>query len=147
MPSFLHEVVIDMFRQRPTLAVDLLTEPLGIAVPEFQTVRVSPGDLTDVKPTEYRADAVVTLNVAEDPVFAVVVEVQLSVDEQREAKGKAEGKAEDVLAILDARNIPVPDDVRVKIAACTDVDQLDTWIRRAATAATIEDVVGQALDS
>jgi hypothetical protein len=45
--------------------------------------RVSPGDLTDVKPTEYRADAMVTLNVAEDPVFAVVVEVQLSVDEQK----------------------------------------------------------------
>jgi hypothetical protein len=83
MPSHLHEVLIEMFRDRPALAADLLAGPLGIAVPAFHSARMSAGELTDVSPTEYRADAVVTLNVAESPVFAVVVEVQLSVDARK----------------------------------------------------------------
>jgi hypothetical protein len=68
MPSLLHEVLIEMFRDRPALVVDLLDGALGISVPEFHKANLSPGDLTDVVPTEYRADAVVTLNVADDPV-------------------------------------------------------------------------------
>ncbi|HZN19336.1 MAG TPA: hypothetical protein VFB84_14345 [Micromonosporaceae bacterium] len=57
--------------------------PLGVAVPEFHKARLSAGDLTDVVPTEYRADAVVTLDVADTPVFAVVVEVQLRADARK----------------------------------------------------------------
>jgi hypothetical protein len=290
MPSHLHEVLVKMFQDRPALAADLLVGPLGIGVPAFESAHLSAGALTDVTPTEYRADAVVTLNVADRPVFAVVIEIQLSVDARKryvwpayvatlyarlrcpamllvlcpdpnvaswcaqpivvsdpglvltpavlgpeqvpvvtdtwvarrhpeltvlsalahggerdpsvftalfaaldvidldhatlyidlvlmalpaaarvwleefmtttpfryqsdfarryfsegEAKGKAEGKTEDVLAILDARNIPVPDDVRAEITACTDMDQLAAWIRRAATADEIEDVLGRA---
>ena len=48
-------------------------------------------------------------------------------------EGKAEGKAEDVLAVLDARGIEVPADVRDTIAGCGDLQQLHTWIRRAGT--------------
>jgi hypothetical protein len=292
MPSHLHEVLIKMFRDRPALAADLLVGPLGIGVPAFESAHLSAAELTDVTPTEYRADAVVTLNVAGRPVFAVVVEVQLSADSRKryvwpayvatlyarlrcpamllvlcpdaavaawcaqpivvsnpglvltpvvlgpeqvpvvtdirvarrqpelavlsalahggerdpavftalfsaldvidldqatlyidlvlmvlpaaarvwleefmtttpfryqsdfarryfglgEAKGKAEGKAEGeisaLLAILDARGILVPDDVRAEIAACVEIDQLEAWIRRAATAERIEDVLG-----
>jgi hypothetical protein len=57
-----------------------------------------------------------------------------------EAKGKAEGEARAVLAVLDARGIEVPDPVREDITSCTDLDQLDTWIRRAATAAKVQDL-------
>jgi hypothetical protein len=301
MPSQLHELLIEMFRDRPALAADLLSGPLGVAVPEFQRAQLSAGELTDVAPTEYRADAVVTLNVANDPIFAVVVEVQLRVDLRKRrtwpayvatlharlgcpaillvvcsnstvatwcaerivitdpgltltpvvlgpqqvpvvtdaamarrhpqlavlsavahggrvdrppvfgpllaaldiidheqanlyielvftalptaaralledlmttaaqrhesefarhfmgkakaewrAEGKAEGKAEGeaegearaLLAILDARHIQVPDTVRADILACTDTAQLEAWIRRAATAEKIQDVVG-----
>ena len=290
MPSHLHEVLIEMFRERPALAADLLTGPLGLTVPEFQQAKLSADALTDVAPTEYRADAVVTLNTADHPVFAVVVEVQLRVDprkrrtwpayvatlyarlgcpvmllvvcpdqavaawsaklvvitepglvltpvvlgprhvpvltdvevardhpelavlsalvhggrddpsalfeallaaldtidhdhanlytdlvltvlpaaarvwledfmatttqrfryqsefarrffSQGEAEGEARGKAEALLAFLDARNVHVPDDIRADIAACTDIDQLDEWIRRAATADKIQDVL------
>lgn len=288
MPSHLHEVLIEMFRDRPALAADLLAGPLGIAVPDFQKARLSAGELTDVAPTEYRADAVVTLNVADRPVFAVVVEVQLRVDarkrqtwpayvatlnarlgcpamllvvcadpavaawcaqpivitdpgltltpvvlgprqvpvvtdvdaarrhpeltvlsalvhggradplpvfgallaaldvidhdhadlytdlvftvlpaaarvwleelmsttahryqsdfarryfSQGEAEGEAKGEAKALLAILDARNVHVPDDVRAEITTCTDTAQLETWIRRAATADKIQDVL------
>jgi len=58
------------------------------------------------------------------------------------AEGKAEGEAGALLAILDARHIQVPDGVRADILACTDTTQLEAWIRRAATAETIQDVVG-----
>src|SRR5262245_10668682 len=77
MPSHLHELLIEMFRDRPALAADLLSGPFGIAVPEFHEAQLSAGELTDVPATEYRADAVVTLNMANAPIFAVVVEVQL----------------------------------------------------------------------
>jgi hypothetical protein len=252
---------------------------------------LSAGELTDVAPTEYRADAVVTLNVADSPVFAVVVEVQLRVDARKrrtwpayvatlharlgcpvtllvvcpdrvvaawcaepvvvadpglvltpvvlgprqvpvvtdveiarrhpelavlsalahggredpsavfgafvaaldvidhdhanlyadlvftalpaatrawleefmttaayqhqsdfarrlisrgEAQGEAQGEAKALLAILDARSIHVPDDIRADIAACTDTAQLEAWIRRAATADKIQDVLDTA---
>jgi len=288
MPSRRHEVLIEMFRERPAFAADLLAGPLGVAVPEFQTAQLSAGELTDVVPTEFRADAVVTLNAADVPVFAVVVEVQLRVDARKrltwpayvatlharlgcpamllvvcpdpavaawceqpivvsepglvltpvvlgprrvpvvtdvevarrhpqltvlsalahggradptpvfaallaaldamdhdhanlytdlvfaalpaaarvwleefmttaayqhesefarrlvsrgKAEGKAEGEASALLAILDARRVQVPDDIRAELMACTDSAQLEAWIRRAATADKIQDVL------
>ena len=56
------------------------------------------------------------------------------------AEGKAEGEARAVLAVLDARGIEMPDSVREDIAGCTDLDQLDTWIRRAATANKVQEL-------
>jgi hypothetical protein len=56
------------------------------------------------------------------------------------ADGKADGKAMAVMAVLDARGVEVPDPVREDITDCTDLDQLDTWIRRAATANKIQDL-------
>jgi hypothetical protein len=55
-------------------------------------------------------------------------------------EGKAEGQAAAVLAILDARGIQMPDDVRADISDCTDLARLDAWIRRAATATTAADL-------
>jgi hypothetical protein len=295
MPSHLHEVLVSMFRDRPTLAADVLAGPLGVAVPAFTQAQASSGDLTDAVPTEYRADVVITLsangaddNAGGDPVLAVVVEAQLRVDprkrrswpayvatlharlgcpvallvvcpsaavaarcgepivfgeppgvvtplvlgpgqvpvvtdpvrarrnpelavlsalahgggpdqrsvveavwaaleivdhdhatlyadvlltvlpaaardyleahmatttghryhsdfarryfDQGEAKGEAKGEARAVLAFLDARGIEVPDELRERIVGCTDLEQLDTWVRRAATASTAQDL-------
>jgi hypothetical protein len=60
---------------------------------------------------------------------------------QAKAEGKAEGEAHSVLTVLEARGVAVPDDVRDRILACTDLAQLDTWLRRSITAATIDEVV------
>ena len=57
------------------------------------------------------------------------------------AEGRAEGKADGVLAVLDARNVPIPDDVRRRINECTDLELLDAWIRRAAVIATGEELL------
>jgi hypothetical protein len=279
MPSHQHEVLIEMFRERPALAAELLDGPLGVAVPAFQKARLSAGELTDVAPTEYRADAVVTLDGDGSPVLAVVVEVQLRIDPRKRRSWPAyvatlharlgcpvvllavcpdqpvadwcaapivigqpglvltpvvlgpeqvpvvtdleaarrspelavlsvlahsgkpdptpifeallaaldvidhdhadlytdlvftvlpaaardrleefmstathryqsdfalryfsQGEAKAVLAILDARGVEVPDQVRADIASCTDLDKLETWIRRAATAHKIQDL-------
>jgi hypothetical protein len=56
------------------------------------------------------------------------------------AEGKAEGEATAVLTVLDARGIHVPDDARTRITKCSDLGQLDTWLRRAATADSIQDL-------
>lgn len=80
MPTQLHEMLIQMFRERPVLAAELLGGPPKVTVPEFDEARASPGEFTDVSPTEYRADAVVTLRRRDATVLAVVVEVQLKAD-------------------------------------------------------------------
>jgi hypothetical protein len=83
MPSYLHEVLVEMFRDRPALAAELLAGPLGIPVPDFKQATLSPGELTDVAPTEYRADAVVTLKVHKKATLAVVIEAQLRIDTRK----------------------------------------------------------------
>ncbi len=51
------------------------------------------------------------------------------------AKGRAEGRAEEaaraVLAVFEARDMAVPDDVRAHIEACGEVDVLEVWLKRA----------------
>src|SRR5215813_4321628 len=58
-----------------------------------------------------------------------------------EALGEARGEGRAVLTVLDARGVPVPEAIREQILTCTDLTQLDTWLRRAVTAATADDVI------
>ncbi|MGR6972407.1 hypothetical protein ACU639_22950 [Streptomyces cynarae] len=63
--------------------------------------------------------------------------------EETRLKGKAEGKAEDILRILDRRGITVPEAARERIATCTDLDTLGTWFDRALTVARAEELFAQ----
>ena len=56
------------------------------------------------------------------------------------AQGNAEGRAHAVLAVLVARGLDVPEDVRARIT-CTELARLDAWLARAVTAASAADVV------
>ncbi|ONH33616.1 hypothetical protein [Pseudofrankia asymbiotica] len=58
-----------------------------------------------------------------------------------EARGEALGRAESVLDLLADRGMNVPDEVRAQVLACTDLDRLRRWQRRALTAITVADVV------
>jgi len=49
------------------------------------------------------------------------------------AKGKAEGEAQAILTVLEARGLEVPDKVRKVVLSCTDLAQLDAWVRAAVT--------------
>jgi hypothetical protein len=61
---------------------------------------------------------------------------------QGEVRGRAEGRALAILAVLGARGVEVSPAVRKRVLACTDVALLDAWIARAANAKDADDVVG-----
>ncbi|UFS96965.1 hypothetical protein [Nocardia huaxiensis] len=73
MPSSLHEVLLELFENQPGLAATLLSS-IGLDVPEHDRATTACTDLTERVPTEYRADTVVILSAAEQPVLAVIVE-------------------------------------------------------------------------
>jgi hypothetical protein len=84
MVSMAHEVLVDLFKNRPALAAEILSEVLGVKMPVYTRARVASIDLTEIQPAEYRADVVVLLLPDGDvPVRVIVVEVQL---EKRERK-------------------------------------------------------------
>jgi hypothetical protein len=79
VPSQLHEALLLLFRNRPTLAPELLRDTLRLDLPPYTDVRIESAELTDVQPAEYRADLVVLL-LDGIPVLGIVIEVQLSPD-------------------------------------------------------------------
>ena len=83
MPSIAHEVLVDLLERRPSLAAELLTEALGLALPRYTEACVSSADLTRIQPAEYRADLVVVLLDDEAPAQVLVIEVQLGMDPRK----------------------------------------------------------------
>ena len=83
MPSQLHESHLLLFRNKPTLAAELIRAALRVEVPAYDEARVVSADLTEVQPAEYRADMVVELRDGDAPVLGIVLEVQLSAVERK----------------------------------------------------------------
>ena len=77
MPSFPHEGYVDLFRQRPSLAPELLVRALGLQLPDYTEVETTEADFSQLAPTEFHADLVILLKDGK-PVYGIVVEVQLS---------------------------------------------------------------------
>jgi hypothetical protein len=82
MPSRLHESLLELFRNCPQLLPDLLRDTLRASLPRYTSVKVESADLSEVQPTEYRADLVMSLS-NDEPVLGLVVEVQLSIDHRK----------------------------------------------------------------
>lgn len=83
MPSFDHEILVDLFREDGRLAPELLRRCAGI---DFEHTRVEHRsiDLSQVVPTEYRADDVLILLRRDGgATSAVIVEVQLQEDNDK----------------------------------------------------------------
>jgi len=147
MPSHLHENLVELFRERPGFAAELLTGQLGIPVPTFEQAQVSSGELNDVMPTgktlNHAARDYLEAFMTTAPYRYASEFARRYYDEGEvngKVNGKAEGKAEDVLSILAARDIEPTDEIRERISHCADLDQLDIWIRRAATATTADEL-------
>jgi Arc/MetJ-type ribon-helix-helix transcriptional regulator len=51
-------------------------------------------------------------------------------DQGRE-EGALQAKVADVLAVLETRGLPIPEEVRRRVQASTDTSELDRWHRRA----------------
>lgn len=82
MPSVSHDWLVQLFHNRPSMAPELLREVLHVGLPNFTEVQIYSADLTDVQPTEYRADLVLRLLDGTE-VLGIVVEVQLSPDRRK----------------------------------------------------------------
>ncbi|HSF39554.1 MAG TPA: hypothetical protein VLT87_07150 [Thermoanaerobaculia bacterium] len=80
MPSMAHEILVDLFKNRPSLAAEILAEVLGVPLPPYSEARLASTDLTEIQPAEYRADAVVVLFEHDAPIRVIIVEVQLAAD-------------------------------------------------------------------
>ncbi|MFJ9366421.1 hypothetical protein ACIRRA_18670 [Nocardia sp. NPDC101769] len=59
-----------------------------------------------------------------------------------EVEGEAKGEAKALLAVLRSRGITVDESIVASVGACTDIEQLDIWLDRAATAGSAEQVFG-----
>ena len=82
MPSYVHESIVHLFRNRSRSAADLLRE-LDVQLPEYDEIRADSSDLNDLRPAEYRADLVLLLMRGSQKVLGVIVEVQLGRDEDK----------------------------------------------------------------
>ena len=82
MASYLHELLLLLFRNRAGSAVDLLRK-LDVKIPEYDDVREVSSDLNDLRPAEYRADLVLFLRHESREVLGIIVEVQLGRDEDK----------------------------------------------------------------
>ena len=82
VPSYLHEALLLLFRNRPALAPELLRDALHVELPDYTEARIDSADLTDIQPAEYRADLVILL-LHGSPVLGIVLEMQLSNDEDK----------------------------------------------------------------
>ena len=83
MPSMAHEILVDLFKNRPSLAAEILVEALGVSLPSYTEARLASIDLTEVQPAEYRADVVVVLFDNDVPVLVLIVEVQLAINPRK----------------------------------------------------------------
>jgi hypothetical protein len=55
-------------------------------------------------------------------------------------QGEARGEAKAVLAVLSTRGIDVPEEARVRIWESTDLALLESWVRRAVTVASVDEL-------
>jgi hypothetical protein len=83
--------------------------------------------------------------VKETTVYSDLVREHQALGEARgqalgEARGQALGEAKALLLTLSARGISVSEEARTRITTCEDLGQLDTWVRRAVTAESVEDL-------
>jgi hypothetical protein len=82
MLSYLHELLLLLFRKRSTAAAELLRE-LHVQLPAYDKVRVESSNLSSVRPAEYDADLVLLLLQGGDKMLGIIVEVQLGFDEDK----------------------------------------------------------------
>jgi hypothetical protein len=80
-----HEAPLELIRQHPALAVDLMRAFTGLTVPEQADIRLGPNSLNAIVPAEFTADAVVIVSGpgAGAPQIVIVVEPQGRDDETK----------------------------------------------------------------
>jgi len=80
MTSAEHEAPVALVKNDPALVAWLLPGCSPVAMPAFDRASARPGDLQVLTPRTYHADATVLFTAADEPVYAVIVEVQRARD-------------------------------------------------------------------
>lgn len=118
-----HESPIKIIRDSPEVVVQLMRLAFGVEVQSEFTIRSA---------SEACTQNVITgtpdFEFKNDPFLPYV------------AEGETRGEAKAVLKVLAARGVSVPDDVRERVLACEDTEQLDRWLARASTADTADEL-------
>jgi hypothetical protein len=82
--SVTHEAPLELVKQHPALAVELLRAVTGLALPDAVDARLGPTSLNAVVPAEFRADAVVIVSDGSSkPLMVIVIEPQGRDDETK----------------------------------------------------------------
>ena len=78
MPSVTHEAPIELIRQHPDLAVELLQAMSDVDLPSEIAVSLGPTDLSEVVPAKFLADAVVIVadKATGEPALVIIIEPQ-----------------------------------------------------------------------
>jgi hypothetical protein len=73
-----HEAPLELIRQHPSLALELVQATLNVPLPASLEARLGPTDLNNVVPAQFTADSVITLHdpATGEPALAVIVEPQ-----------------------------------------------------------------------
>ncbi|WP_344162295.1 hypothetical protein [Nocardiopsis rhodophaea] len=85
MPSPLHDTLNELFRDRPSLAVELIRELDDVELPEGLPVHLGDNNLNDRPSKDLFPDTVVLVGSKHQPLHAIVVEIQ---QEKSESKRK-----------------------------------------------------------
>ncbi len=84
VPSSLHEILVQLIRDRPALAADFVAARLGEDWRAGKRIELLSGELSQTSAPQHRADAVLLLDRGQgDHRLAVVVEVQLAADAEK----------------------------------------------------------------
>ncbi|MFI6705700.1 hypothetical protein ACIBF7_04650 [Nonomuraea sp. NPDC050478] len=57
-----------------------------------------------------------------------------------ESLGEAKGEAKAILMVLETRGLEVSDETRERILGCTDQETLESWIHKAVTVRSVEEL-------
>ncbi|TMQ06577.1 MAG: hypothetical protein E6J91_37530, partial [Deltaproteobacteria bacterium] len=80
VPSFRHQVLVELFRNCGELAPELLRRCAGIELDHCRT-EIGSADLSQIESPDYRADSVIVLHRENNAIrSAVIVEIQLGTD-------------------------------------------------------------------
>lgn len=73
----------------------------------------------------------------------VIGERDAAAEARGEARGETKGVAHSILQVLEARGLAVSEAQREEILGCRDLDRLRRWLRRAATLASVDEVLSE----
>lgn len=106
VPSRVHQAIVELFRERPTLAPEVLAGPLGVEVPSF--VRALPVDADRDKPFTWPAYLAVLRSRRRSPVCLLVVTPDADIARWAAAPiGLGPGMGEITPRVLGPREVPL----------------------------------------